>query len=349
VNDWNIKNSLGKLELLIHIDLNLFMEIISKDILIFLINFLFLMAWDKKSLISIRDLDRGDIEDILEQSKIMHDLLNKKKKTDMLRDKVVALLFFEPSTRTMMSFDTAAKRLGATTIGFSSSKGTSVEKGESLADTVRVISEYADLIAIRHPLEGSARYVSEIVDLPVINCGDGGNQHPTQTLLDLYTIWRHHRRFDIDVCLMGDLKHARTMKSLFYALGMMGARIHLVSPPGLELSPWVVDEVTDRFDAKIEVHRDIEEIIDRIDVLYSVRIQKERFTDVTELSRIERSYRIKESLVKRMKENSIIMHPLPRVDEVDTGVDGLPQAVYFKQAGYGVPVRMAVLSMLLGD
>lgn len=301
-----------------------------------------------KHIISIRDMSKKEILYYLKEAKKIEETYDKEKYLKTLSGKVLALLFFEPSTRTRLSFEAAAKRLGASVIGFSSSKGTSVEKGESLADTVKVISKYCDAIAIRHSKEGSARYISEIVDLPVINCGDGGNQHPTQTLLDLYTIWKHFGHLDnISVSLVGDLKYARTTRSLFYALAMFGAKINLVSPHGLEMSKTTVEDVLSQFNCSVNHTRDIKEAFEKSDVVYIVRIQKERFPDPQELARIEKSYRITEKIVRCMKPNSIILHPLPRVDEVEKSVDNLPQAKYFEQSANGIPIRMAILKDIM--
>ena len=300
-----------------------------------------------KDIISMRDLSKDQVTGILERARHMDERLKARNPPRSLAGRMIASLFFEPSTRTRLSFETAAKCLGGMVTGFSSPKGTSVEKGETLSDTIRTVEQYADAIVMRHPYEGAARLASEAVSIPVVNGGDGSNQHPTQTLLDLYTIWKHKGTFDLKVALVGDLKHARTTRSLAYALGMFGADVALVAPKGLEMSAEVVDEVRQRWGTNITKAHDPATALGDVDAAYVVRIQKERFADPLELERLQRSYRITRDTLASLKSDAIIMHPLPRVDEVDTSVDRSHHAVYFDQAYNGVPVRMAVLEMLI--
>ncbi len=303
-----------------------------------------------KDIISIRDLDKSDIELILDETEKIDKELREKERLNYLEGKVVALLFFEPSTRTRLSFDTAAKRMGAETIGFSSATGTSVEKGENLADTIRTVQNYADIIVIRHKLEGAARFAAEISEKPVINAGDGGNQHPTQTLLDLYTIKYFKGRISgLKIGFVGDLKHARTVRSLFYGVSMFGVKTYLISPEELRMNPETIEEVQERFKVEVCECKNLEEVLPELDVLYVVRIQKERFLDPMEYEKVRRAYKItKEIIEEYAKEDLIILHPLPRVDEVEYDVDDLKQAKYFKQVYFGVPVRAALLKLLLG-
>lgn len=300
-----------------------------------------------KDIISIKDLTKEEILYILEEAKIMDEQLKNKDVPQILSGKVIGLLFFESSTRTRLSFDTAAKRLGASVTGFASSTGTSVDKGETLSDTVKTVEQYADLVAIRHPYEGAARLVSDSINLPVINCGDGANQHPTQTLLDLYTIWKHKQSFELNVSLVGDLKHSRTTRSLVYALAMFGASIRLITPKGLEMDEEVVHEVEKKWNVSISATSDFESGVKDSDVIYVVRIQKERFADPLEYEKLKKSYKVDKKALSLIKENAVIMHPLPRVDEITMDVDSTHHAIYFDQAYNGIPIRMALLKELI--
>ncbi len=294
-----------------------------------------------RHLISIEDLSRDDILHILRKAERFEDVARGLKKLKVLEGKILANLFFEPSTRTRMSFETAMKRLGGEVINMTAQEASSIAKGETLADTVRVISKYVDVIVIRHPLEGSARFASEHSEVPVINAGDGAGQHPTQTLLDLYTIMKECGRIEgLKIALMGDLKYSRTVHSLIKALNMFNNEIYLISPEGLRLPEEFLEEVKAE-----EVN--LNDVIEEIDVLYVTRIQKERFPDEEEYRKVAGSYRITAKTLERAKDNLIVMHPLPRVDEIDVDVDKTKHAKYFDQAFYGVPVRMAILHEVL--
>lgn len=294
-------------------------------------------------LISIDDLDRDDILYVLEKAEKFEDVARGKRKLRILEGKILANLFFEPSTRTRMSFEVAMKRLGGDVINMTAQEASSIAKGETLADTIRVVSKYCDAIVIRHPLEGAARFAAENSDVPVINAGDGAGQHPTQTLLDLYTIKKECGKLDgISIALVGDLRYSRTIHSLIKALTLFETEIYLVSPEALSLPEDMLEELGGNIRrAKLD------EIIDRIDVLYVTRIQKERFPDEEEYRKVAGSYRITTELLERAKDELIVMHPLPRVDEVDVAVDATKHAKYFQQAFYGVPVRMAILSEVM--
>ena len=255
----------------------------------------------------------------------------------------MASLFFEPSTRTRLSFETAMIRLGGSVIGISESKTASIAKGESLTDTIRTVENYCDVIVIRHPLEGSARLAAEVAEVPVINAGDGSNQHPTQTLLDLYTIKREKGKIDgCNVGFLGDLKHARTIHSLIYALNFYNVKFYFISPELLRLPEGIKSEIKNEY----EEYEKLEEVINELDVLYVTRIQKERFIDEEEYEKVAGSYRIDTKILGKAKEDLIIMHPLPRVDEISYDVDSTKHAVYFKQVYYGIPVRMAILYLV---
>jgi aspartate carbamoyltransferase catalytic subunit len=263
-----------------------------------------------------------------------------------LYGKILATLFFEPSTRTRMSFESAMARLGGTSLSVGSVEACSIAKGETLADTIRVVSGYADAIVIRHPKEGAARLASEFATVPVINAGDGAGQHPSQTLLDLYTIRQSMPIDKIDVALIGDLRYGRTAHSLASALSLYEARLHTISPKGLELPATLAAELRDK-GMEIVEHEDITEIIHDVDVLYVTRIQRERFPDSASYFDVSSSYRITPELLTGARSNLIILHPLPRLDEIDPRVDDLPYARYFEQSRNGVPVRMAMLTRVM--
>ena len=295
-----------------------------------------------KDVISIKDFDRDQIEQVLHNAHIMEGFMQE---TDILQRKILATLFFEPSTRTRLSFESAMKRLGGKVIGFSESASTSVAKGETLQDTVKIAEQYSDIIVIRHPQDGSARLAAEAVSIPVINAGDGSNQHPTQTLLDLYTIKKRLGKINgLSVGLMGDLKYGRTVHSLVYALSWYEVTLQFLSPPTLEMPTYIKEDLL-RKSIHFEEITEIEKI--DADVLYVTRIQKERFPDIEEYEKVKGSYRITLESLEYIKKAKI-MHPLPRVDEIAPEIDKTPNALYFEQAWNGVPVRMALLASLLG-
>lgn len=298
------------------------------------------MGAGMRDLVSIRDLTKKDVESYLSEAARMEKLLNKPK-NELLKGKVIASMFFEPSTRTNMSFQAAAKRLGAKIMTFYPHTS-STAKGETLGDTIRMIDGYVDAIVLRHAYEGAARYAADLSEHPVINAGDGGNQHPTQTLLDLYTIKKLKGKISgLKVALLGDLKHARTMRSLLYGLAMFGADVTLISPQQLRMDADVLDEVKQKFGATPKQTSDIN--LAGFDVLYVCRIQKERFSDPFEAERMQKEFRVDLDALKGASKNLAILHPLPKVDEIPPEVDSDPRAKYFEQAKNGVPVRMAVL------
>ncbi|MDD4281749.1 MAG: aspartate carbamoyltransferase [Candidatus Methanofastidiosa archaeon] len=294
--------------------------------------------------ISIRDFEKQDIERILALAEDMEPLA--RTGSDLAKGKILSSLFFEPSTRTMLSFHAAMERLGGSVIGFSDTDTTSVKKGETLADTVAMMERYSDAIVIRNPLEGSARLAAEVSRVPVINAGDGSNQHPTQTLLDLYTIRKEFGRLDgLTVAMLGDLKYGRTVHSLAYALSMYDVSLVLVSPTELRMPPEVIRHLEETSVPYDEIMR--LEDMPPVDVVYATRIQKERFADPNEYEKTKDAYRIDLSTLTLLGDAKI-MHPLPRVSEIAKEVDTTPNALYFTQAGNGIPVRMAVLALLLG-
>ncbi len=300
-----------------------------------------------KDLISTKDLTREDYEYIFEITKKI-EKQNAQGLTHVLPDKIVALLFFEPSTRTQLSFSTAVKRLGGETIGFSGEEATSIMKGENLADTIRVVEQYADAIVIRHPLEGSAKYAAQVADVPIINAGSGAEEHPTQALLDLYTILREKDKIDgLTIGLIGDLRYSRTVHSLLYALTNFDATIYLISPPLLKLGESVKNYLREK-GVGFKEFGNLADCIEELDVLYVTRIQKERFVHPEEYLKVKDSYKINLKTLRKAKRDLIVMHPLPRVGEIAYEVDNTRHAVYFKQVRYGLYIRMAVLSMIFG-
>lgn len=298
-----------------------------------------------RDVISIADFTQEEIEYILDKTDEIRKLSIER--SDLLKGKVMAILFFEPSTRTRISFETAMKRLGGETVDMSEPKRASIEKGENLTDTVRVIDNYVDVIVIRHPLEGSARLAAEIAENPVINGGSGAEEHPTQALLDLYTIRREKGGINgLTVAFVGDLKYSRTVHSLSVALANYNVKLYFISPSILKMRRETLEYVSNK--VPVEEVNDLNDVIEEVDVLYVTRIQKERFSDVSEYMKVKGSYKVTLDHVKKMREDAIIMHPLPRVDEIDYAVDQTPQAKYFRQVYYGLLVRMSLLALILG-
>jgi aspartate carbamoyltransferase catalytic subunit len=306
------------------------------------------MIFERRHIISTKDFSREEIDYILDRAQRLEPYA-RKGGLDLLKNKVVATLFFEPSTRTKLSFDTAVKRLGGDTIGFDSYESTSVIKGETLSDTIKIIESYSDAIVIRHPREGAARMASEISSVPVINAGDGAGHHPTQTLLDLYTMRKECKKpiGDLNVAIVGDLKYGRTVHSLAYALSLYKTKLYFVSPEQLRMPESIINYLRKHGVELLETSR-VEDVLKEADVLYMTRIQKERFPDPSEYLKVAGSYRITPDTLSGVKKDMIVMHPLPRVNEIDPGVDSTRHARYFQQAFYGVPIRMAVLSLVMG-
>ncbi len=297
-----------------------------------------------KSLVSINDFSREEHIRILE----LAGAFEKNPKQRILEDYVVATLFFEPSTRTRLSFESAATRLGAKVIGFTDSSSSSVQKGESLRDTILTVSNYCDIIVMRHPKEGSSRFASEVATVPVINAGDGANQHPTQTLLDMYSIRKTQGSLDnLNIAFVGDLKYGRTVHSLVHALCNYNTTFHFVSPLELKLPSAVKMDIKER---NLVYHQstDLLEVIEKVDILYMTRIQKERFSDPLDYEKVKNAYVLHNSMLDFAKPNLKILHPLPRVNEITTDVDNNPKAYYFTQALNGVYVRQALLASILG-
>lgn len=298
----------------------------------------------KRSLVSISDFSKEESIQILDRAMVFEKHPTQK----ILENFVVATLFFEPSTRTRLSFESAVNRLGGKVIGFTDSASSSVQKGESLKDTIKTVCNYCDLIVMRHPREGSARFASEVASVPIINAGDGANQHPTQCLLDLYSIRKTQGHLDnLNVAFVGDLKYGRTVHSLVIALCNFNTTFHLVSPPELKLPSSVKMHLKEK---QLDYHQytDLREAVPKADIIYMTRIQKERFSDPIEYEKVKNSYILSSKMLETAKENMKVLHPLPRVNEISEDVDDMPQAYYFEQALNGVYVRQALLASILG-
>lgn len=297
-----------------------------------------------RSLVSIDDFSSEEIIKVLD----MAGDFEKQPVRKLLEGKVIATLFFEPSTRTRLSFESAINRLGGKVVGFTDSTSTSVTKGETLHDTIKMVSSYSDLIVMRHPVEGSARYASEIASVPVVNAGDGANQHPTQTLLDLYSIRKTQGKLEnLNIFMVGDLKYGRTVHSLMMAMSRWNATFNFISPEELKM-PDEFKLYLENLGLKYYEHKDFTEIISRADIIYMTRVQKERFSDPIEYEKVKDVYVLKNAMLTNTKPNMRILHPLPRVNEIDTDVDTNPKAYYFEQALNGVFTRQAILCTLLG-
>lgn len=292
-----------------------------------------------KSFVAIKEMTKSDIIEVLDLAEklLLEDNFEK------MRGKIVGSLFFEPSTRTRLSFTSSAYRLGANVLGFDSPDATSLKKGESLRDTIKMVSAYSDVIVMRHNIEGAAKFATEMTDTPIINAGDGANEHPSQTLLDLFTIRNHFSKLEnLKIAFVGDLKYGRTVHSLVRALKYFNNEFYFVAPESIQIPEYILQELEE---SKIayKLFDNYEDIIGEIDVMYMTRIQKERFESEKEYEKVKGVYTIsKKDILGKVKDEMIILHPLPRVDEINIDLDDTKHALYFKQAQNGVPVRMAM-------
>ena len=301
----------------------------------------------KKNIISVRDLDKQKLELIFDATDKIIDM-SQDKRREIARGKTLGYLFFEPSTRTRLSFESAIALLGGTSVGIADATSSSIHKGETLGDTVKVISGYCDVLVLRHSLDGSSRFAAEISNKPVINAGSGTEEHPTQTIQDLFTIKKEKKKIDgLKIGITGDLKYGRTVYSLLYGLRNYDVDLHLISPESLRIRS------DSTYDIKKELSytesSNIDEYIEDLDVLYVTRIQKERFPDEEEYAKVKGSYVIGSDMVKKMKDDAIILHPLPRIDEISADVDNTKQAKYFEQVEYGKYTRAALLGLILNE
>jgi len=296
-----------------------------------------------KSLISINDYTVDEINQIME----LANYFENHQRQDLMQGRIGATLFYEPSTRTRLSFESAILQIGGKVIGFSDSSTSSVQKGESLKDTILTVANYSDIIIIRHPLEGSARYASEVSPVPIINAGDGANQHPTQTLLDLYSILKSQKTLNnLTIVLVGDLKYGRTVHSLVQAMVNFNPTFHFVAHELLQI-PNEYKQILEKANVKYYLHKNLENVIKQADIVYMTRVQRERFSDPMEYEKTKDLYNINASMLQNTKSNLKILHPLPRVTEIDIDVDDTQQAYYFQQAKNGVYVRQAIISKIL--
>ena len=300
---------------------------------------------NSKSLVSIDDISRDEILELIEKAKYFEANPNLK----VLDGKVVATLFFEPSTRTRLSFETAVNRLGGRVIGFSDASTSSSAKGETLKDTIKMVSNYADLIVMRHHLEGAARYATEVTEVPIINAGDGSNQHPSQTMLDLYSISKTQGKLnDLTITLVGDLKYGRTVHSLLMAMRYFNPTFNFVACEELQM-PAEYKKFCDTHGIKYTEHKDFSpEVINSSDILYMTRVQRERFTDIMEYEKVKNLYTLRNAMLADAKPNLKVLHPLPRINEIDQDVDDNPKAYYFEQARNGLFARQAIICRALG-
>ncbi|HEY9123210.1 MAG TPA: aspartate carbamoyltransferase [Bacteroidales bacterium] len=297
-----------------------------------------------KSLVSINDFTQEEHLKLID----LAFQFEKEPPLDKLRNKVVATLFFEPSTRTRLSFESAVTRLGGRVIGFSDASSSSVTKGETLKDTIKIVSSYCDLIVMRHPLEGAARFASEISNVPVINAGDGANQHPSQTLLDMFSIKKTQGKLEnINLMMVGDLKYGRTVHSLLMAMNKFNTTFYFISPPELKM-PDEYKMLLAQRGMKYYEHTDMSEYIDKVDIMYMTRVQKERFSDPIEYEKTKNAYILNNEMLRNTKDNLKVLHPLPRVNEIDVDVDDNHKAYYFDQARNGVFMRQAIICSILG-
>lgn len=297
-----------------------------------------------KNVVSIRDFTRNDLEYLFRVA----DNINLNSLTDALRNKILGLVFFEPSTRTRLSFEAAMHSLGGTCIGLSESSSSSTEKGENLNDTLVTMNQYVDALVLRHHKDGVARFASEICTKPVINAGSGTEEHPTQAMLDLYTIFKEFDTIDnLNIGIFGDLKYGRTVYSLLYGLSNYNPTVYLISPDLLQLRSDALSDIKENL--SVEQHSNLSDVISKLDIIYTTRIQKERFPDLQEYERVKGSYRIDEALLENAKDNLIILHPMPRSEEIPTSLDTTKYAKYFKQIQYGKLIRSALLYLIFTE
>ena len=300
-----------------------------------------------RDIVSIKDFVKEDLEFVFDATDSISRLKHKDR-GELGKGRTLGYIFYEPSTRTRMSFEAAMASLGGSSIGIADLKSSSVEKGESLADTIRVIDLYSDVILLRHPLDGSSRFAAELSKSPIINAGSGSEEHPTQALLDLYTILKEKGKIDgLSVAIVGDLKYGRTVYSLLYGLANYEVDVHLVSPSTLRIRKESIYEMQGKL--RIKEHSKLDEVLSDADVIYVTRIQRERFPDAQEYEKVKGTYTIDENTLAKAKSDISVMHPLPRVDEISHSIDHTKNAIYFKQASYGKELRAALLALMLNE
>ena len=301
-----------------------------------------------QDIISIKDFTKQDLEFVFSVTNKIS-ILKPNEKSELGKGRTLGYIFYEPSTRTRMSFEAAMASLGGSSIGIFDPKSSSIEKGESLSDTIRVMDLYSDIIVLRHPLDGSSRFAGELSKNPIINAGSGSEEHPTQAMLDLYTIIKEKSKIDgLSIGIVGDLKYGRTVYSLLYGLANYDVQIHLISPPTLRIRRESIYDVQDKL--KIHEHSQLDDtILPKLDIIYSTRIQKERFPDIQEYEKVKGTYTIDSNTLAKAKSDVSIMHPMPRMEEISHSIDNTKNAIYFKQAAYGKELRAALLALVLNE
>ncbi|HEY6883356.1 MAG TPA: aspartate carbamoyltransferase [Nitrososphaeraceae archaeon] len=298
-------------------------------------------------IVSIKDFTKQDLEFIFRSTDKIS-TLRPNEKSELGKGRTLGYIFYEPSTRTRMSFEAAMASLGGSSIGIFDPKSSSIEKGESLADTIRIIDLYSDVIILRHPLDGSSRFAGELSRNPIINAGSGSEEHPTQAMLDLYTILKEKKKINnLTIGIVGDLKYGRTVYSLLYALANYNVEVHLISPSILGIRKESIYDVRKKL--KLYEHNQLEDILPKLDVIYVTRIQRERFPDIQEYEKVKGTYTIDNNILAKAKPDVSIMHPMPRMEEISHSIDDTSNAIYFKQAAYGKELRAALLALVLNE
>jgi len=300
-----------------------------------------------RDIVSIKDFTKQDLEFVFSSTDKIS-TLRPNEKSELGKGRTLGYIFYEPSTRTRMSFEAAMASLGGSSIGIFDPKSSSIEKGENLADTIRIIDLYSDVIILRHPLDGSSRFAGELSKNPIINAGSGSEEHPTQAMLDLYTILKEKKKIDnLTIGIVGDLKYGRTVYSLLYALANYNVEVHLISPPMLGIRKESIYDARKKL--KLYEHSQLEDILPKLDIIYVTRIQKERFPDIQEYEKVRGTYTIDNNTLARAKSDVSIMHPMPRMEEISHSIDDTKNAIYFKQAAYGKELRAALLALVLNE
>lgn len=290
-----------------------------------------------RDIVSIKDFTKQDLEFVFSSTDKIS-TLRPNEKSELGKGRTLGYIFYEPSTRTRMSFEAAMASLGGSSIGIFDPKSSSIEKGENLADTIRIIDLYSDVIILRHPLDGSSRFAGELSKNPIINAGSGSEEHPTQAMLDLYTILKEKKKIDnLTIGIVGDLKYGRTVYSLLYALANYNVEVHLISPPMLGIRKESIYDARKKL--KLYEHSQLEDILPKLDIIYVTRIQRERFPDIQEYEKVRGTYTIDNNTLARAKSDVSIMHPMPRMEEISHSIDDTKNAIYFKQAAYGKELR----------
>lgn len=301
-----------------------------------------------RDIVSIKDFSQQDLEYIFSTTDKINDL-KPNEKSELGKGRTLGYIFYEPSTRTRMSFEAAMASLGGSSIGIFDPKSSSIEKGESLADTIRTMDLYSDVIVLRHPLDGSSRFAGELSKNPIINAGSGSEEHPTQAMLDLYTIIKEKKKIDgLSISIVGDLKYGRTVYSLLYGLANYKVDVHLVSPPTLSIRKESIYDIANKLNI-YEYSQLDDDLLSKLDVIYVTRIQRERFPDLQEYEKVKGTYTINSETLAKSKSDVSIMHPMPRMEEISHSIDNTKNAIYFKQAAYGKELRAALLTLILNE